>query len=140
MITMCTLDVMVGVMLTTVVVSMIGGTWENSKTDAIQQNRTFFSICIAFISAAIISPIYEEIFYRGFLFRWFRTRFGFFSGAIMSSLIFAVVHIPTYNVIPVAFVSGFIFAYAYEKTNSIWPSVLIHGLSNGIMLILTLVL
>ena len=55
-----------------------------------QQNLTFFLVLIAFISAAIISPIYEEIFYRGFLYRWLRTRTGFMGAILISSLIFTV--------------------------------------------------
>lgn len=110
---------------------------ENSKTEAMQQSITFFTVLIAFISAAVISPIYEEIFYRGFLYRWVRTRLGFVGAIILSSFIFTIAHIPTYNVMPVNFLSGIIFALAYERTNSIWPSVIIHGLTNGIMVLLT---
>jgi uncharacterized protein len=126
----------VGAVIIVVLTSFIGNSWENSKTEAMQQNATFFTILIAFISAAIISPLYEEIFYRGFLYRWLRTRIGFTGALLLSSLIFTIIHIPTYNVMPVNFFSGILFALAYERTNSIWPSVLIHGLTNGIMVLL----
>ncbi|ETT86459.1 type II CAAX endopeptidase family protein [Viridibacillus sp. FSL R5-0477] len=128
---------MVGAVIIVVLTSFIGNSWENSKTEAIQQNVTFVTVLIAFISAAVISPIYEEIFYRGFLYRWLRTRIGFIGAILLSSTIFTIVHIPTYNVMPVNFFSGIIFALAYERTNSIWPSVIIHGLTNGIMVLLT---
>ncbi|AIF42918.1 CPBP family intramembrane glutamic endopeptidase [Virgibacillus sp. SK37] len=128
---------MVGAVLIVVLTSLIGNTYENSKTEAMQQNVTFFSLLIAFISAAVISPLYEEIFYRGFLYRWLRTRIGLNGAILLSSLIFTVIHIPTYNAMPVNFFSGIIFALAYERTDSIWPSVIIHGLTNGIMVLLT---
>ncbi|MEX3625719.1 lysostaphin resistance A-like protein [Viridibacillus arvi] len=128
---------MVGAVIIIVLTSFIGNSWENSKTEAIQQNVTFITVLIAFISAAVISPIYEEIFYRGFIYRWLRTRIGFIGAILLSSIIFTIVHIPTYNVMPVNFFSGIIFALAYERTNSIWPSVIIHGLTNGIMVLLT---
>lgn len=128
---------MVGAVLIMVLTNFFGNSWENSKTEAIQQNVNFFKVLIAFISAAIISPIYEEIFYRGFLYRWFRTRIGFIGAILLSSIIFTIIHIPTYNVMPVNFFSGIIFALAYERTNSIWPSVMIHGLTNGTMVLLT---
>lgn len=131
-----TVILMMGVVLITLLTSFFGSSWENSKTDAMQEDISFITVFIAIISASVISPIYEEIFYRGFLFRWFRTRLGFLGAVFFSSLIFSIVHIPTYNVLPVAFFSGIIFAIAYEKTNSIWPSVMIHGLSNGIMVLL----
>jgi len=120
-----------------VLTSFTGNTWENSKTEALQQNINFFSVVIAFISAAVISPIYEEVFYRGFIYRWLRTRIGYSGAVMLSSIIFSIVHIPTYNVIPITFFNGIIFALAYERTNSIWPSVMIHGVTNGIMVLLT---
>ena len=132
-----TIILMVGAVIIMVLTSFIGNSWENSKTETMQQNLTFFPVLIAFISA-IISPIYEEIFYRGFLYRWLRTRTGFMGAILISSLIFTVVHIPTYNAMPVNFFGGIIFALAYERTNSIWPAVIIHGLSNGIMVLLTI--
>ncbi|WRP07462.1 type II CAAX endopeptidase family protein [Rossellomorea aquimaris] len=127
---------LVGAVIIVVLTSFIGNSWENSKTEAMQQNATFFTVLIAFISAAIISPIYEEIFYRGFLYRWLRTRIGLTGALLLSSLIFTIIHIPTYNVMPVNFFSGILFALAYERTNSIWPAVLIHGLTNGMMVLL----
>lgn len=128
---------LVGAVLIMVLTSFIGNSWENSKTEAIQQNISFLTVFIAFISAAVISPIYEEIFFRGFLYRWVRTRIGLMGGLLVSSSIFTIIHIPTYNAMPVNFFSGIIFALAYERTNSIWPSVLIHGLTNGFMVLLT---
>lgn len=124
-------------MIIFVLTSFTGNTWENSKTEALQQNINFFSVVIAFISAAVISPIYEEVFYRGFIYRWLRTRIGYSGAVMLSSIIFSIVHIPTYNVIPITFFNGIIFALAYERTNSIWPSVMIHGVTNGIMVLLT---
>ena len=126
-----------GAVIIMVLTSLAGNSWENSKTEAMQQNVTFLTILIAFVSAAVISPIYEEIFYRGFLYRWLRTRVGCIGALLLSSLIFTIIHIPTYNVMPVNFFSGMIFALAYERTHSIWPSVMIHGLTNGIMVLLT---
>ncbi|PLR73265.1 CPBP family intramembrane glutamic endopeptidase [Bacillus sp. UMB0728] len=128
---------LIGAVIIVVLTSFIGNSWENSKTEAMQQNVTFFTVLIAFISAAVISPIYEEIFYRGFLYRWLRTRMGLKGALLLSSLIFTIIHIPTYNVMPVNFFSGILFALAYERTGSIWPSVLIHGLTNGFMVLLT---
>lgn len=128
---------LIGAVIIVVLTSFIGNSWENSKTEAMQQNVTFFTVLIAFISAAVISPIYEEIFYRGFLYRWLRTRMGLTGALLLSSLIFTIIHIPTYNVMPVNFFSGILFALAYERTGSIWPPVLIHGLTNGFMVLLT---
>ncbi|WP_377890868.1 CPBP family intramembrane glutamic endopeptidase [Alkalihalobacillus sp. R86527] len=110
---------------------------ENRKTESMKVNMTWVTFIIGFISAAIISPIYEEIFYRGFLYKWFRMKWGVGAGIVLSSLIFTIVHIPTYNTLPVNFISGVIFAWTYEKSGSIWPGIIIHGTFNGIAVILT---
>ncbi|QDP42073.1 CPBP family intramembrane metalloprotease [Radiobacillus deserti] len=110
---------------------------DNHKTKSLKQDMNGFTFSIGFISAAIISPVYEEIFYRGFLYKWFRAKWGVGIGLVASSIIFTLVHIPTYNTLPINFLSGLIFAWTYEKTGSIVPAILIHGTVNGLGVILT---
>lgn len=127
----------IGSIILMLLTMLVGNQLENSKTDAMQANFSMMSALIAFISAVVISPIYEEIFYRGFMYRFFRNRVGIPSAIVISSLIFTIAHIPTYNAMPVNFLGGVIFALAYERTNSIWPPVLIHGLTNAVFVFAT---
>jgi len=115
---------------------LIGVGTENNKTESLQSRMTPFNFMIGFVSAAIISPLYEEIFYRGFLYRFLRSKYGISIGMLSSSFIFMIVHIPTYNTLPVNFVSGLIFAWTYEKSGSVIPGIIIHGIFNGIAIIL----
>lgn len=117
--------------------ALVGIGVENSKTESIQSHITPVNFLIAFVSASIISPLYEEIFYRGFLYRLLRSKLGITIGMLVSSFIFMIVHLPTYNVLPVTFVSGLVFSWTYEKTGSVIPGIVIHGTFNGIALILT---
>jgi len=55
----------------------------------------------------------------------------------ISSAIFTAAHIPTYNTLALNFVSGMIFAWTYERTRSIIPGILIHGLTNTLAVLLT---
>lgn len=120
-----------------ILMELLGGTSENTKTQSLQSNMGILSFLIAFVSAAIISPIYEEIFYRGFLYRWFRVKWGVPAGILLSSSVFMLVHIPSYNTLPVNFLTGVIFSWTYEKTGSIYPGMIIHGVFNGIAVVLT---
>lgn len=120
-----------------ILMELLGGTTENTKTESLQNNIGIWTILIAFVSAAIISPIYEEIFYRGFLYRWFRVKWGVPAGILLSSFVFTLVHIPTYNTLPINFLSGVIFSWTYEKTKSIYPGMIIHAVFNGIAVVLT---
>src|SRR5690625_4112476 len=128
---------LVGTVIIVLITSFLGNSIDNSKTDTFQQDVTTFTFLITFISAAIISPIYEEIFYRGFIYRWLRTRVGLICAIHFSSSMFTAIHIPIYNTMHVNFFSGIIFALTYEKTNSIWPVVIVHGSTYGIMVLLT---
>ncbi|MGE7884442.1 CPBP family intramembrane glutamic endopeptidase [Bacillus sp. NPDC094077] len=111
--------------------------FENSKTETIQNDKSIYAFCIAGIGAAVISPIYEEILYRGAFYTFFRNKYGIWSGVLISSIIFTVVHIPTYNTLPVNFLSGVVFAWLYEKTNSILSSMIAHAVFNFIAVLLT---
>ncbi|KEZ53701.1 CPBP family intramembrane glutamic endopeptidase [Metabacillus indicus] len=121
-------------------VSFFGVSYENSKTESLTREINPSAILLALVSAAVISPVYEEIFYRGFLCRWIRTRFGVGAGILISSLIFTAAHYPVTNAMPVNFLDGIVFAWAYEKTHSIWPGVIIHGAVNAISILLLIFL
>ncbi|MED3827062.1 type II CAAX endopeptidase family protein [Priestia megaterium] len=120
-----------------VLIEWFGMTYENKKTNSLQQDLSLFSFILAFVSAAVISPFYEEIIYRGFFYTWLKRKGGIMFGLMGSSFIFMLVHIPTYNTLPVNFLSGLVFAWVYEKTKSLLPSMIIHACFNGIAVILT---
>lgn len=117
--------------------SFFGNTVDNSKTESLQQNVTSMTIIISIVSAGIVSPVYEEIFYRGFIYRWLRTRVSMSWAIVISSLIFTFAHFPTMNAMPVNFISGIVFAWAYERTGSVVPGMIVHGVFNTIAVLLT---
>ncbi|MDO7905888.1 type II CAAX endopeptidase family protein [Paenibacillus sp. JX-17] len=119
--------------------SFLGNTVDNSKTESLKQNVTLFTIAIGVVSAGIVSPFYEEIFYRGFIYRWLRVRVSTGLAIVISSLIFTLAHFPTTNAMPVNFVSGIVFAWAYERTGSVVPGMIVHGVFNTIAVFLTTV-
>lgn len=120
-----------------ILASFFGNSFTNTKTDALQQAVGPGAWAVAFVSAVIVSPVYEEIFYRGFVYRWLRTRTGCGWAIVLSALIHTVSHWPTTSVFPLAVVTGFVLAWAYEQTRSIWPAIIVHGLVNLTALVLT---
>lgn len=123
--------------LTVVVTSMLGNPVDNAKTESLRENVNVFTLLIGLLSAAFISPLYEEIFYRGFMYRWLRSRTGVAAATVISSLIFTAAHFPTLNAMPVNFISGMIFARAYERTGSVIPGIIVHGLFNALAVLLS---
>lgn len=85
------------------------------------------------IGGAIIAPIVEEIFFRGFVFGGLRPRYGWQRAALISAALFAVIHFVPTAVIPI-FILGYIFAYLYHRSDSIWPAILMHAATNALSL------
>jgi uncharacterized protein len=83
-----------------------------------------------FIVGALLAPLIEEIFFRGFLFQGFRARYGWVSGMLLSSGIFAVAHLDPVSLIP-TFILGCVLAYLYHRSNSVWPGVILHVMVNS---------
>ncbi|MEB2334543.1 MAG: type II CAAX endopeptidase family protein [Anaerolineaceae bacterium] len=83
-----------------------------------------------FATAVIVAPLVEEIFFRGFLFQGFRQRYGWIAALLLSSGIFAAAHLDPVSFIP-TFILGAVLGYVYHRSNSLWPSVILHLLNNG---------
>ena len=86
------------------------------------------------VGAALIAPIVEELFFRGFVFAGFRTRYGWKKAAAISAFVFAIFHLQLTFLIP-GFILGYIFAYLYQRSNSIWPGIIMHTSVNTIGLL-----
>lgn len=79
-----------------------------------------------FIAAgAIVAPLVEEIFFRGFLLQGFRQKYGGLSAILLSSFIFASAHLDPVAFIP-TLVLGCVLAYMYHISNSVWPGIIFH--------------
>lgn len=78
----------------------------------------------------IFAPLVEEFFFRGFLFQGFRQQYGWFKGALLSSLIFGAAHLDPAALLPTAAL-GFLLAYMYHRTNAVWVPILLHVLVNA---------
>ncbi len=87
----------------------------------------------------VVGPLFEEIVFRGVLYRNLRSRFGVPVSALLSGLIFSVVHGDLMAVLPLTTL-GIVFALLYEKTNSLWASWICHALWNGATVLLLLLL
>lgn len=120
-----------------IITSFLGNTLDNSKTEALREQVNGLTLLIGILSAGVVSPVYEEIFYRGFIYRWLRTRAGIGLSIIVSALIFTLAHYPTVNAMPVNFICGVVFAWTYERTGSVLPAMIIHGVFNTVAVILT---
>ncbi len=79
------------------------------------------------------APFAEEFFFRGFLFGGLRGRMSFWSAAVVSGILFGLVHAPggPLQVPPLA-VFGVLLAWLYERTGSLGPPIIMHMIQNTI--------
>ncbi len=86
---------------------------------------------LAFIALVILPPIAEELLFRGYLFGRLREKFGFWSSALVVSVVFGIVHMQWNVGVDVAVLSMFL-CYLRERTGSIWASIVLHALKNSV--------
>lgn len=90
-----------------------------------------WELLAAFVSLVILTPLFEEIIFRGVLFRGLRKRLSFWLSTILVSIIFAVAH-GQWNVALDTFALSVAICYITEKSDSILPAILMHALKNSI--------
>ncbi|HEX9036241.1 MAG TPA: type II CAAX endopeptidase family protein [Ktedonobacterales bacterium] len=76
-------------------------------------------------AAALVAPICEEIFFRGFAFAGLLNGLSVGAAAILSAGLFAVAHTDLGSLIPL-FLIGLVLAWARWRADSLWPAILIH--------------
>lgn len=92
-----------------------------------------------FVSLIVITPIVEEIIFRGVLFRGLRADLSFWPSAIITSAVFALAH-AQWNVAIDTFALSLALCYLVEKSESIIPSILLHAIKNSLAFIFLFVI
>ena len=92
---------------------------------------------IVIVSIVIFAPLLEEIVFRRVLFGGIYTKSNFWVAAILSGIIFAVVHGELEHTL-IYMAPGLVFAFLYYHTKSIWTPMISHFLMNGFVMILQL--
>ncbi len=83
--------------------------------------------------ATIGGPVAEELFFRGMLYGYLRTRFGIGLGLVLSAVLFAALHANLMAFLPVLGL-GLLFGWVYEKTGTLAAPIAVHMLHNAGML------
>lgn len=84
---------------------------------------------LSVIALAVVTPVAEEIFFRGFVLRGFVNRWGVAPGIVLSAVVFAGLHFQPSVIVPV-FITGLLLGWLYWHTGSIWPGIGVHAAQN----------
>jgi uncharacterized protein len=95
---------------------------------------------LAVIAAVVMAPLVEEVVFRGVLFQGMKRRVGLWPAAVVSSLLFAVVHVEVQQPI---YSSGFVllgilFAWTMHRFGSLVVPLVAHATFNATSVGLTL--
>lgn len=93
-------------------------------------------LVLAVLAAVVMAPIAEELLFRGLLHRALRHRLRIVPATLLSSVIFAVVHVDVAASQPLALVGltfvGVVLAIAHERTGSLLVPVVMHATHNAV--------
>ena len=84
-----------------------------------------------FLAAAVLAPIAEEIYFRGYVFRAYVAQKGPLQAYLFSSVLFAVVHLNWQAFVPI-FVVGLFLGFLYQRTGSVLPGIIAHAFNNAV--------
>jgi len=103
----------------------------------LMENSSVGSLLFTLLVLAVTPAFAEELFFRGIVMRFFHKRTQNLAFAVfMSAGLFALFHFSVYNLLPI-FIMGMILGYVYYYTGSIWVSIMVHFVNNGLQIVVT---
>jgi membrane protease YdiL (CAAX protease family) len=99
---------------------------------------------VLLVAAGLVAPIVEELFFRGFLFGLYRRRQPLWVAYVVSSALFTLLHVEPTRMNPAqivglsvgVFMLAVLLAWLYQRTGSLFPSMVAHAVNNMTGLIL----
>lgn len=98
---------------------------------------------LSILAGAFLSPIWEEILFRGFFLNRLNESLSFWKSNLISACLFALAHAPYWvskngfsgaviKDLANVFLLGCLFGWVMKKTNSLWPAIGAHIANNFI--------
>ena len=91
------------------------------------------AVLLTFQALAFITPISEELFFRGFIFRGLLPKMGPLGAIAASALVFSAFHLSLGVLVPI-FITGLLLAWLYWRTGSLWAAIGAHAGQNALAL------
>lgn len=129
---------LLGVVVSIIYVSLSGDAQNVQASYQAAAAGGWLPLALALVAGALLTPLGEELFFRGVVAHVLLAKFGAWVGVIASAAVFAVAH-GINPVLPVAFVVGVLTALIYRWSGSIWPGVALHTMNNGVALLVPVV-
>lgn len=102
---------------------------------AVDGANSLWQFVLLLFLGGIIVPLKEELVFRGLIYPPLRKVYGRGSGILLTALFFGLMHFDFVRFLPL-FLGGVALTWLYEKTQSLWSSIIAHGVWNVLMTIL----
>jgi hypothetical protein len=89
--------------------------------------------------AVVITPIAEELLFRGALYGWLRRRWPAWAAITLTAVAFAAVH-GSAMLLPYVVIFGLVTDWLRERTGSVAAGTVAHVLNNGLLVFATFLL
>lgn len=97
-----------------------------SASDAEMFERMAAGGWISALMTCLIAPLVEEMLFRGIILRSFLRQYPRWPAIGGAALLFGVSHMNIYQCVA-ASIGGVVMGWLYERTRSLWPSILLHA-------------
>ena len=99
--------------------------------------KTTHAAWVLAVFGVLIAPLFEELFFRGFLYPVLFRRIGYFAAMVVNSLLFALTHegqlAHAWAPLLVLFTVGMVLTYVRARTQSVACSFLVHSGYNAFL-------
>ncbi|MDR1070332.1 MAG: CPBP family intramembrane metalloprotease [Gracilibacteraceae bacterium] len=102
---------------------------------AVEGSGTWWQLAALALLGVVVVPLQEELLFRGLVYPPLRKLYGRAGGMTRNALFFALIHFDAPRFLPVL-VGGFLLCRLFETSHSLWPSIIAHGVWNGLMVAL----
>lgn len=98
--------------------------WQRAMFDRMMSNGI-----ASVVTVCIVAPVLEEMLFRGVILRSFLRQYSRRDAIFGSAFLFGLAHLNVCQ-FAVGIIVGAISGWLYERTRSLWPSILLHGAYN----------
>ena len=92
---------------------------------------SFYKLVMLILTVVLFAAVCEEMLFRGFIQQSLENRLSAGSAIFLTAILFTVLH--PFSIVPIL-VLALVLGFVSLRSNSIIPSIIIHGLNNGISL------
>ena len=103
------------------------------------EHKSLGAVFLLLVVGALISPVAEEIFFRGIIYGYLR-RWSAILAILGSTVLFGMAHALTSGLSIIQLIGGLVFAIAYEFEKNLLVPITIHVLGNMAIFILAIIL